>query len=148
VCAGELDRVGVRGQAGGPDVGDEFVDGVHAGQHRRVHAGGRAGQPVVAFLRGGAGGPEGLAAGQPEAGERVGGGQRLQVRGGQLGAAGQVDHVAVGAVGVAFVFDALGDVVAEGAHRRQTQSDHGAAVSPLAGRLAGLGLEPDGGAGF
>jgi hypothetical protein len=81
-----------------------------------------------------------LAAGEAEAGAGVGGGEGFEVCGGQVGAAGEVGHVLVRAALAALVFDALGDVVAEGADRRHAEP-HDRATAPPHGRLfTGLGF--------
>jgi hypothetical protein len=85
----------------------------------------------------GTGLPEGLAAGQAEAGERARGGQGLQCGARQVGAAYEVFQVPVGAVFVALEGDAFGRLGAEVAHGGEAEADRGLRV--LGGvRMRGL----------
>lgn len=100
---------------GGPEIRDGRLDGLHAGQRWRVHAGGGAGQLTGSLLGGGAGGPESFAAVVAEAVEGAGGGERFEVAGGEAGdAPGEVVDTGEGSVAVTLGDDRLGGVIANG----------------------------------
>ena len=73
-----------------PQVGEGLFDRAHRGQIRGLPRTGGARQMRLGGSGQGARLPKRLAAGEAEAGERPGGGQRLQRRTGQRGAAHEV----------------------------------------------------------
>jgi hypothetical protein len=129
--------VGDVGDGGGGE-GAEVVE-VVAEEFDGVAVGDDAGE-VVGFVAGdGAGGPEGLAAVGAEGGEGAAGGEGLELWLGQVGAATEIDHVSVGAVGVAFVDQGLGVLGSQVADPVEPQADGYTAGAAGVGFESGVG---------